>query len=163
MASLKKTNAARLLDRLGIPYRLAGYPVDPDDLSATHAAAMLGVAPEIVFKTLLVTGMPNGLAFAVIPACAELDMKKLALALGDKHVEMVPLAELLPLTGYVRGGCSPLGAKKKYPVCIDSSARSLPAMYVSAGQRGMQLVLAPDSLAHAADASFADITRDASR
>ena len=163
MASLKKTNAARLLDRSGIPYQLASYAVDPNDLSAAHAAAMLGVPPEIVYKTLLVTGVPNGLAFAVIPACAELDMKKLALALGDKHVEMVPLAELLPLTGYVRGGCSPLGAKKKYPVCIDSSALGLPAMYVSAGQRGMQLILAPGGLAQAADATFADITRDPAR
>ncbi|MBO6002907.1 MAG: Cys-tRNA(Pro) deacylase [Mailhella sp.] len=163
MASLKKTNAARLLDRSGIHYQIASYPVDPDDLSATHAAAMLGVAPETVFKTLLVTGVPNGLAFAVIPACSELDMKKLALALGDKHVEMVPLADLLPLTGYVRGGCSPLGAKKKYPVCIDSSAQDLPAMFVSAGQRGMQLILAPNDLAQATDASFADITRDAAR
>ena len=125
MASIKKTNAARLLDRSGIPYQIASYPVDPDDLSATHAAAMLGVEPGTVFKTLLVTGSPNGLAFAVIPGCSELDMKKLALALGDKHVEMVPLADLLPLTGYVRGGCSPLGAKKKYPVCIDSSASFL--------------------------------------
>lgn len=157
MATLKKTNAARTLDKLGIAYELNSYPVDLDDLSATHVAESMGVDPSCVFKTLVTRGHPNGIAMAVIPGNAELDLKKLASVFHDKSVEMVPLKEVLPLTGYMRGGCSPVGAKKPYPVCIDESAILFDRIYVSAGQRGLQFVIAPEDLARAVDAVFADI------
>ena len=157
MAAVKKTNAARVLDRLGIPYSLNTYPVDVDDLSATHVAESMGVDPSCVFKTLVTRGHPNGIAMAVLPGNAELSLKKLAAVFHDKSVEMVPLKEVLPLTGYIRGGCSPVGTKKPYPVCIDESARNFDTIYVSAGQRGLQFVIAPDDLARAVNAVFADI------
>ncbi|WP_077072621.1 Cys-tRNA(Pro) deacylase [Mailhella massiliensis] len=157
MASLKKTNAARVLDKLGIPYALNSYPVDIDDLSATHVAESMGVDPSCVFKTLVTRGHPNGIAMAVVPGNAELSLKKLAAVFHDKNVEMVPLKEVLPLTGYIRGGCSPVGTKKPYPVCIDESARNFEKIYVSAGQRGLQFLIAPEDLARAVNAVFADI------
>ncbi len=157
MAAVKKTNAARVLDRLGIPYALNTYPVDIDDLSATHVAESMGVDPSCVFKTLVTRGHPNGIAMAVLPGNAELSLKKLAAVFHDKSVEMVPLKEVLPLTGYIRGGCSPVGTKKPYPVCIDESAKNFETIYVSAGQRGLQFVIAPDDLARAVNAVFADI------
>ena len=160
MAAVKKTNAARVLDRLGIPYALNTYPVDIDDLSATHVAESMGVDPSCVFKTLVTRGHPNGIAMAVLPGNAELSLKKLAAVFHDKSVEMVPLKEVLPLTGYIRGGCSPVGTKKPYPVCIDESAKNFETIYVSAGQRGLQFVIAPDDLAKAVDAVFADIVMD---
>ena len=157
MAALKKTNAARVLDKLGIPYALNSYPVDIDDLSATHVAESMGVDPSCVFKTLVTRGHPNGIAMAVVPGNAELSLKKLAAVFHDKNVEMVPLKEVLPLTGYIRGGCSPVGTKKPYPVCIDESARTFEKIYVSAGQRGLQFLIAPEDLARAVNAVFADI------
>ena len=157
MAAVKKTNAARVLDRLGIPYELNSYPVDIDDLSATHVAESMGVDPSCVFKTLVTRGHPNGIAMAVLPGNAELSLKKLAAVFHDKSVEMVPLKEVLPLTGYIRGGCSPVGTKKPYPVCIDESAKNFKTIYVSAGQRGLQFVIAPEDLARAVNAVFADI------
>ena len=157
MASLKKTNAARVLDKLGIPYALNSYPVDIDDLSATHVAESMGVDPSCVFKTLVTRGHPNGIAMAVVPGNAELSLKKLAAVFHDKNAEMVPLKEVLPLTGYIRGGCSPVGTKKPYPVCIDESARNFEKIYVSAGQRGLQFLIAPEDLARAVNAVFADI------
>ncbi|WP_273523659.1 Cys-tRNA(Pro) deacylase [Mailhella massiliensis] len=157
MASLKKTNAARVLDKLGIPYALNSYPVDIDDLSATHVAESMGVDPSCVFKTLVTRGHPNGIAMAVVPGNAEISLKKLAAVFHDKNVEMVPLKEVLPLTGYIRGGCSPVGTKKPYPVCIDESARNFEKIYVSAGQRGLQFLIAPEDLARAVNAVFADI------
>ena len=157
MASLKKTNAARVLDKLGIPYALNSYPVDIDDLSATHVAESMGVDPSCVFKTLVTRGHPNGIAMAVVPGNAELSLKKLAAVFHDKNGEMVPLKEVLPLTGYIRGGCSPVGTKKPYPVCIDESARNFEKIYVSAGQRGLQFLIAPEDLARAVNAVFADI------
>ncbi|WP_294559490.1 Cys-tRNA(Pro) deacylase [uncultured Mailhella sp.] len=157
MAAVKKTNAARVLDKLGIPYALNTYPVDIDDLSATHVAESMGVDPSCVFKTLVTRGHPNGIAMAVVPGNAELSLKKLAAVFHDKNVEMVPLKEVLPLTGYIRGGCSPVGTKKPYPVCIDESARNFEKIYVSAGQRGLQFFIAPEDLARAVNAVFADI------
>ena len=157
MASLKKTNAARVLDKLGIPYALNSYPVDIDDLSATHVAESMGVDPSCVFKTLVTRGHPNGIAMAVVPGNAELSLKKLAAVFHDKNVEMVPLKEVLPLTGYIRGGCSLVGTNKPFPVCIDASARNFEKIYVSAGQRGLQFLIAPEDLARAVNAVFADI------
>ena len=157
MAAVKKTNAARVLDKLGIPYALNSYPVDIDDLSATHVAESMGVDPSCVFKTLVTRGHPGGIAMAVVPGNAELSLKKLAAVFHDKNVEMVPLKEVLPLTGYIRGGCSPVGTKKPYPVCIDESARNFEKIYVSAGQRGLQFFIAPEDLARAVNAVFADI------
>ena len=157
MAAVKKTNAARVLDKLGIPYALNTYPVDIDDLSATHVAESMGVDPSCVFKTLVTRGHPNGIAMAVVPGNAELSLKKLAAVFHDKNVEMVPLKEVLPLTGYIRGGCSPVATKKPYPVCIDESARNFEKIYVSAGQRGLQFFIAPEDLARAVNAVFADI------
>ena len=160
MAAIKKTNAARVLDRLNIPYELNSYPVDLDDLSATHVAESMGVSAECVFKTLVTRGNPNGIALAVIPGDAELSLKKFAAVFGNKNAEMVPLKDVLPLTGYIRGGCSPVGTKKPYPVCIHESAILYDKIYVSAGQRGLQFVIAPDDLAKAVGAEFADIVMD---
>ncbi|MBR2214726.1 MAG: Cys-tRNA(Pro) deacylase [Selenomonadaceae bacterium] len=155
----KKTNAARLLDTLGIAYTLKEYPVDLNDLSATHVAEAAGMPPEQVFKTLVARGDKTGVIMAVIPGNLEVDLKKLAAVSHNKRAEMVPLKEVLPLTGYVRGGCSPLGAKKEYPVYLDESAASQETIAVSAGVRGEQLILAPQDLAVAAKATLADISR----
>jgi len=157
MAAPKKTNAARVLDKLGIPYSLNTYPVDLDDLSAGHVAESMGVDASCVFKTLVTRGNPHGIALGVVPGDAELSLKKLAAVFGNKNAEMVPLKEVLPLTGYIRGGCSPVGTKKPYPVCIHESAKNFDKIYVSAGLRGLQFVIAPDDLARAVDAVFADI------
>ena len=154
-----KTNAARLLDRLGIAYTLHQVEVDESDLSAVTVAARLGVEPERVFKTLLARADRAGVVMACIPAPAELSPKALAAASGRRHAAMVPLAEVRPLTGYVRGGCSPLGAKKAYPVFMDESALLWERIFVSAGLRGVQLELAPGDLARACGAVFANLTR----
>ena len=159
MSHIKKTNAARVLDRMGIPYTLATYDVDLEDLSAVHAAAELHVDPETVFKTLVVRATPGGIIMACLPAAAELDFKKFAAATGNKTAELVPLREVLPLTGYMRGGCSPVGAKKAYPVVIHESAQLYDAIHVSAGQRGLQFVIRPDDLRRAVQAQYADIIR----
>lgn len=160
MSAVKKTNAARALDKMGIPYQLNSYPVDPADLSAAHVAESLHTDPACVFKTLVTRGHPNGIALACIPGSAELNLKKMAAVFGNKNVEMVALKEVLPLTGYIRGGCSPVGTKKKYPVCIDNRAKSYDKIYVSAGQRGLQFIIAPEDLARAVDAVFADIVME---
>lgn len=157
--SIAKTNAARLLDTLGIAYELHQADVDLDDLSATAMARKLGAPEEQVFKTLVARGDKSGVLMACIPAAAELNLKALAAASGNKHVEMVHLKEVQPLTGYIRGGCSPLAAKKAYPVFLDESAILQERIYVSAGQRGVQLLLAPDDLVSAAHAVYAAIAR----
>lgn len=149
-----KTNAARLLDRLDVPYELLTAPVDENDLSAVTMAQRLGADPACVFKTLVARGDRTGILMACIPAAAELDLKALAAASGNKHVEMVHLKEVFPLTGYIRGGCSPLAAKKAYPVFVDSSAVQHARIYVSAGQRGV-----PTSLLQAAHAELAPLCR----
>lgn len=159
MSGIAKTNAARLLDGLGIAYSLHSAPVDLDDLSAVTMAQSLHVAADIVFKTLVLKGDKHGVLMACIPAAAELDLKKLAAATGNKQVHMVPLKEVQGLTGYLRGGCSPLAAKKAYPVTIDENALLYEQIYVSAGQRGVQLCLAPDDLLAATQGHYADIIR----
>lgn len=154
-----KTNAGRLLDRLGIPYSLHRVEVDESDLSAVTVAARLGADPATVFKTLVARADRAGVVMACIPACAELSPKALATACASRHAALVPLAEVRPLTGYVRGGCSPLGAKKAYPVFMDESALLWERIFLSAGQRGVQLELAPRDAARACGAVFADLTR----
>ena len=158
-AKVAKTNAARLLDGLGISYTLHRVEVDESDLSATTVAARLGADPARVFKTLVARADGAGVVMACIPANAELSPKALAQAAGSRHAALVPLAEVRPLTGYVRGGCSPLGAKKAYPVFMDESALLRERIFISAGLRGVQLELAPQDLAKACGASFADLTR----
>ncbi len=158
-AKVSKTNAARILEGLSIPYTLHTADVDENDLSAVTMAHNLGVDPACVFKTLVAKGDKTGVLMACIPAAAELDLKALAAASGNKHVEMVPLKDVRPLTGYMRGGCSPLGAKKAYPVLVDENAILQDSIFVSAGQRGVQLCLKPDDLVQAVDGQYAPIAR----
>lgn len=159
MKGTKKTNAARILDGLGIAYELKEYPVDLNDLSAVHVAASVGMPVEMVFKTLVARGDENGVLMACIPGDAELDLKALAAVSGNKKVEMVHLKEVQGLTGYIRGGCSPLGAKKEYPVYLDESARQWETIAVSAGKRGEQILLAPMDLVQAVRAVTAALTK----
>lgn len=156
---LKKTNAARMLDDLGIAYTLHSRPVDESDLSAVAMAHSLGVDPASLYKTLVARGDRHGVLMACIPAEAELDLKLLAAASDNKNAAMVPLKEVFPLTGYIRGGCSPLGARKAYPVYLDESAILHEKIFVSAGQRGLMLHLAPDDLLAAVHGSYATIAR----
>lgn len=156
-----KTNAARLLDRAGISYELRAYEVDQDDLSAPHVAAAIGLPPAQVFKTLVARGDKTGVLMACIPGDSELDLKALAAASGDKKIELAPLKDLLPLTGYVRGGVSPLAAKKPYPLYLDFSSAQWPFISVSAGMRGLQMLVAPGDLARAAAAQIHPIARPA--
>lgn len=158
-AKVSKTNAARILEGLGIPYELQTANVDENDLSAITMAHNLGVDPACVFKTLVAKGDKTGVLMACIPAAAELDLKALAAASGNKHVEMVPLKDVRPLTGYMRGGCSPLGAKKAYPVFVDENAILHENIFVSAGQRGVQLRLTPDDLLRAVEGQYAPVAR----
>ena len=153
---LKKTNAARILDGLGIDYEIKTYPVDESDLSAVHVAQVTGLNIETIFKTLVARGDKTGIIMAVIGGGEELNLKALAKASGNKSVEMIALKELLPLTGYVRGGCSPLGAKKNYPVYLDSRALAQEKISISAGLRGMQLVLSPQDLIRAVNATVVE-------
>ena len=154
---MKKTNAARILDGLGINYEIKTYAVDESDLSAVHVAQVSGLNIDMIFKTLVARGDKSGIIMAVIGGGDELDLKALARASGNKSVEMIALKELLPLTGYMRGGCSPLGAKKNYPVYLDSRALTLDKISISAGLRGMQLVLSPHDLIKAVNATVANI------
>lgn len=154
-----KTNAARLLDRLKIPYELRTYEVDPDDLGAEAVAAKVGMPPEQVFKTLVARGDRTGVLFAVVPGDAELDLKALARASGDRKVDTVPLKEVQPLTGYVRGGVTVFGAKKEFPVFVDESIRRFDRVSVSAGARGVQILIAPDDYLRASKATVAPIAR----
>lgn len=138
-----KTNAARLLDALDIPYELRDYEVDPDDLRAETVARKVGLPPEQVFKTLVARGDRTGVLMAVVPGDAELDLKALARLSGDRKVDTVPLKEVQPLTGYVRGGVTAFGAKKDYPVFVDETLELFDQISVSSGARGTQIVLAP--------------------
>jgi Cys-tRNA(Pro)/Cys-tRNA(Cys) deacylase len=155
-----KTNAARLLDAMGIRYELREYAVDPDDLSAESVAAKVGLPPEQVFKTLVARGDRNGVCLAVIPANTVLDLKALAKAAGDRKTDTVPLAEVLPLTGYIRGGVTALGCKREYPVFVDETAQLFDVISVSAGVRGTQMLLAPDDYLRAARGVYAAIAKD---
>lgn len=154
-----KTNAARILERMGIPYEVREYEVDEDDLSAPTVARKVGLAPAQVFKTLVTRTEPSGVALAVVAADAELDLKALARATGTKKVALAPLKDVLPLTGYIRGGVTALGTKKKYPVVVDESALAFDRIAVSAGIRGAQLVLAPSDYVRAVEARVAPIQR----
>ena len=154
---MSKTNAARQLDRLGISYELRDYPVDPDHLEAELVADKIGLPYEKVFKTLLLRGDVNGLCLAVIPANAEVNLKALATATGDRKMHMVPLKEVQPLTGYIRGGVTALACKKPYPVIIDSSAEHQDVISVSAGVRGTQILLKPADYVKAVEGTYAPI------
>jgi Cys-tRNA(Pro)/Cys-tRNA(Cys) deacylase len=138
-----KTNAARLLDQLGIRYELREYEVDPDDLSAETVAAKIGLPPEQVFKTLVARGDRQGIALAVIPGDQELDLKALAAAAGERKIQLVPVKELQALTGYVRGGVTALAAKRDLPVYVDETIELFDVVSVSAGIRGLQILIAP--------------------
>jgi Cys-tRNA(Pro)/Cys-tRNA(Cys) deacylase len=139
----QKTNAARLLDRLGIHYELREYEVDPDDLAAETVAAKIGLPAEQVFKTLVARGDRNGVCMAVIPGDQELNLKALASAAGEKKIELVPVKELQALTGYIRGGVTVLGAKREYPVFVDETIELFDMVSISAGMRGLQILIAP--------------------
>ncbi len=149
---MKKTNAARILDRLKIHYELIEYVVDESDLSAIHLAETAGIPIIQVYKTLVLEGDKNGYIVCIIPGGEEIDLKKAAIASSNKKVAMLKLKELEPLTGYIRGGCSPLGMKKPFPVFIDESAFDHALIYISAGVRGMQLRLSPTDLLIACNA-----------
>ncbi len=144
--SVQKTNAARLLDAAGIAYELIPYAVDEDHLDAGHVAAELGEDIDMVFKTLVLRGDRNGLFVCVIPGSIELDLKVAARISGNKYAEMVHVRELLPLTGYIRGGCSPIGMKKPLPTFIHETALLYDSIFISAGVRGLQLRLSPSDL-----------------
>ncbi|MCR5582844.1 MAG: Cys-tRNA(Pro) deacylase [Eggerthellaceae bacterium] len=154
---LHKTNAMRILDSEGVAYRTATYEVDENDLSGMHVAASLGQDPEQLFKTLVLVGERMGHVVCCIPTNCELDLKKVARAAGDKRVEMLPLKKLTPLTGYVRGGCSPLGMKKQFPTFIDETAVLFDEIYISAGERGEQIIVNGEDLARVVGATFADL------
>lgn len=154
-----KTNAARILESLAIDYELREYEVDPDDLAAESVAAKIGMPPEQVFKTLLARGDRFGPCFAVIPGNYELDLKALARATGDRKIDLVPLKELQPLTGYIRGGVTAIGAKKDFPVFLDETAILWDVISVSAGVRGTQILMSPDDYVRATNATVAEIGR----
>ena len=161
-ASMKthKTNAARLLDSAGIGYELIPYRVDEEDLSAVHVAQELGEDIRQVFKTLVLRGERTGLFVCVVPGESEVDLKKAARAAGDKKADLIPMKELLPTTGYIRGGCSPIGMKKPLPTFIDRSCMDFPAIYISAGVRGLQIKIAPDDLLAYTGATLSDLTAE---
>lgn len=144
--TIEKTNAARLLDMAKIDYQLISYEVDESDLSAVHVAAQLNEPIEKVFKTLVLKGDKIGYFVCIIPGAEELDLKKAAKISGNKNCEMIPMKELLPITGYIRGACSPIGMKKHFPAFIHESCLDFERIYVSAGKRGLQLVLSPSDL-----------------
>jgi Cys-tRNA(Pro)/Cys-tRNA(Cys) deacylase len=143
---INKTNAARILDQHKIAYELIPYKVDESDLSAIHVAEQLGLDVEQVFKTILLRGDKTGVFVCIVPGAEEVNLKFAAKVSGNKNAETVAMKELLPLTGYIRGGCSPLGMKKNYPIYLHESAVDLPFIYISAGQRGLQLRLSPKDL-----------------
>lgn len=153
------TNVMRLLKQANIPFETGEYEVDESDLSGVHAAQMLGVDPDCVFKTLVAKGEKKGIHVFCIPVAQELDLKKCAATAGEKKIEMIHVKDLLGLTGYVRGGCSPIGMKKKYPTTIDETAILFDRIYVSAGMRGEQVILNPETLAAFIGAGFADVTK----
>ena len=153
----KKTNAARLLDQQKVPYELIPYEVDEEHLGAEHTAAVLGEPIERIFKTLVLRGDRLGLFVCVIPGAEEVDLKKAAKVTGNKKVEMIHVKELLPLTGYIRGGCSPIGMKKPLPTWFHQSLMDADYVYCSAGQRGLQFRLAPQDLLRAAKGTLADL------
>jgi Cys-tRNA(Pro)/Cys-tRNA(Cys) deacylase len=154
-----KTNAMRALDTLGIHYEIREYEVDVNDLSAEHVARDIGLPPEQVFKTLVARGDRGGVLLAVVPADAEVDLKALARQSGDRKVELVPLKEVQPLTGYIRGGVTALACKRDYPVYADEQIELFDVISVSAGMRGVQMLLAPVDYLRATGATLGPIAR----
>jgi Cys-tRNA(Pro)/Cys-tRNA(Cys) deacylase len=152
-----KTNTARILDAAGVRYELREYQVDESDLSAPHVAEAIGMPPEQVFKTLVARGDRAGVLLACIPANSELDLKAVASASGNKKVELVPVKDVLGLTGYIRGGVSPVGTKKPYPLYLDETAELWDVISVSAGVRGLQMLLSPADLVRLTNAMIAAI------
>ena len=157
MSGINKTNAARLLDKAKIKYELVPYEVDENDLAASHIATQLGEDIRQVFKTLVLKGDKTGHFVCVVPGDAEVDLKKAAKVSGNKKVDLIPMKELLPTTGYIRGGCSPVGMKKTFPTYFHSTCMEFGYIYVSAGVRGLQLKIAPIDLVGYVRASVADI------
>ena len=156
----KKTNAARILDREKVAYELIPYPVDPDDLAATHVAEALGEPIERVYKTLVLHGYRTGYFVCILAGDREVDLKKAAKASGNKKAEMIPMKDLQDVTGYIRGGCTAIGMKKPFPVYVSAEMPDWDYVYVSAGQRGLQLKLDPKDLIRVARATPADIIAD---
>ncbi len=155
-----KTNAARLLDSLGIPYEIREYEVDPEDLAAESVARKVGLPAEQVFKTLVARGDKNGVCFAIVPGDQQLDLKALATLSGDKKIETVALKEVQPLTGYIRGGVTALAAKKSYPVFADETIDLFDIISISSGTRGAQLLLSPADYVRATNAKTGPIAKD---
>lgn len=155
-----KTNAMRILEKAQVPFETKEYEVDENDLSGEHVANQLGLDCQQVFKTLVARGDKNGIMVFCIPVSEELDLKKASQVVGDKKIEMVHVKELLGLTGYIRGGCSPIGMKKKYPTYIDETAILFDTLYVSAGIRGAQLIMNPEDIVSFTEARLADLVRD---
>lgn len=154
---LEKTNAARLLDKAGVAYKLIPYEFDENDLAAQHVADSLGQDVARVFKTLVLHGDRTGYIVCVVPGDSEVELKALAKVSGNKKVEMIPMKDLLGVTGYIRGGCSPVGMKKRFPTYFHSTALDFDTIYVSAGVRGLQLEIAPSDLISFVGASVADV------
>ena len=152
-----KTNVMRLLDAANISYESKEYEVDEKDLSGSHAADMMGADHDTIFKTLVLKGEKTGYLVCCIPVDEELDLKKVAKAAHDKKVELIPMKDLLPLTGYIRGGCSPIGMKKKFPLDFAEPAILFDKIAVSAGQRGVQILLSPNDLCAYTEGSFAPL------
>ena len=155
-----KTNAIRILDQLGISYELREYDVDPNDLAAETVAANIGMPPEQVFKTLVARGDRHGVVMVVIPGNSLLDLKALAKVTGDRSVDTVSLNEVLPLTGYIRGGVTALAAKKDFPVWLDETAILFEMISVSAGQRGLQILISPEDYCRAVNAQYAAVAKN---
>lgn len=158
MSKIQKTNAARLLDKAGIDYGLIPYQVDESDLAAGHVAEQLGEDIRQVFKTLVLRGDRSGVFVCIVPGDREVDLKKAATVSGNKSAAMTAMKELLPLTGYIRGGCSPIGMKRPYPAYIDDSYMNFSHIYVSAGVRGLQIRIAPGDLVAFTGAVVAQLT-----
>jgi Cys-tRNA(Pro)/Cys-tRNA(Cys) deacylase len=159
MANTPKTNAARLLETAGIDFKLVTYTVDPDNLAADHVASQLGEDINRVFKTLVLKGERCGYFVCVVPGNCEVDLKKAAKAAGDKKADLIAMKDLLPTTGYVRGGCSPIGMKKTFPTFFHSTATDFNKIYVSAGVRGMQIAIEPTALINYIGATITDLTK----
>lgn len=155
-STIHKTNAVRELDHLKIPYRLKTYEVD-ENLNAEHIAISEGIPPEQVYKTLVLEGNIDKYLVAVIPANSQLDLKKIAIASGNKKCSMLPLKQLLDVTGYIRGGCSPIGMKKLFPTYIEEMALTESEIYISGGKRGIQIIIKPSDLSQAIPIKFADL------
>ncbi len=160
MSTQTKTNATRLLESAGDAFQTIEYEVDESDLSGMHIANQLHKEPEGIFKTLVMKGEKNGYFVCCLPVCDELDLKKVAKAFGDKKVDLIPMKNLKDLTGYIRGGCSPIGMKKKFPTLIDETVILFDEIYINAGMRGMMISIEPNALIQFVEAKTADLVKD---